>query len=124
MFRRFGHEEAIRKIAEAGFDAVDFSFYRVRGEDGFLNRPDYLDYARHLRAVAEENGICIAQSHAPFDNKFEFEPEKIAKGTARSAGAFVYRNESASREAKAFMSSISSARTSPMKVSCFARSAS
>lgn len=77
MFRRFGHEEAIRKIAKAGFDAIDFSFYWVWGEDDFLNRPDYLDYARHLRAVAEENGICIAQAHAPFDNKFEFEPAKF-----------------------------------------------
>ena len=66
--RRLGDEEGLRKIAAAGFDAFDLSLFRMFTEaDTYaFNRDDYRDYARHLRAVADECGIVCNQSHAPF----------------------------------------------------------
>ncbi len=68
--RRHGEEEGIRKIAAAGFDAFDLSLFRMfsDAENYEMNRDDYRDYARHLRAVADECGIVCNQSHAPFSS--------------------------------------------------------
>jgi len=76
--KNFGDAEAIRMIAKAGFDALDFSFYWLYGEENFLDREDRLEYARELRAVADEAGIAITQAHAPFDLKLTDSKEQQA----------------------------------------------
>ena len=73
-----GEEKAVELVAQAGFDAWDFSmFAMVRydwsnhcllGNDHPLTRPDYLKFARELRKIGEDNGIHCNQSHAPFPN--------------------------------------------------------
>ncbi len=61
----FPHETAVRMIAEAGFDALDFSMFdnepnRWIYEDGFENR------LKAILAVAEQCGVFFNQAHAPF----------------------------------------------------------
>ena len=74
--KHVGEEEAVRLVAKAGFDAYDFSMFamapyswseRAVTYTGHpLQTPDYLKFARQLKAVAEDNGIICNQSHAPF----------------------------------------------------------
>lgn len=68
-----GEEKAIEFIAKAGFDAWDFSMFKLgaTSEDGSLtdfplNKSDYLSFAKLLRKIGEDNGIKCNQSHAPF----------------------------------------------------------
>ena len=70
--RHVGHEKAIELIAKAGFDAFDCTLQELANYDGtslthnskFCGN-DYAKYARHLRHIAEDNGIFCNQSHAP-----------------------------------------------------------
>ncbi|MBE6934367.1 MAG: sugar phosphate isomerase/epimerase [Ruminococcaceae bacterium] len=75
--RRVGLEQAITYIAKAGFDAFDMSLTNIMIEDDATellifnkNHPmagtHYLQYVRHLKQIAEDNGIICNQSHAPF----------------------------------------------------------
>lgn len=63
-----GDEKAIRMCKEYGYDAYDMSFFRMfdDAENDPMNQPDYREYAKHLRAVADEIGIVCNQAHAPF----------------------------------------------------------
>ncbi|MBR7133131.1 MAG: sugar phosphate isomerase/epimerase [Clostridia bacterium] len=63
MCNRLSQEEAIRAIAEAGFNAFDISLERLQKKD---NTPYTMDYARELRALADGLGIECNQAHAPF----------------------------------------------------------
>ena len=75
-----GEEKAIEFIAKAGFEAWDFSLYRMLrydsatgrrfvNEDHPLSKPDYIKYARHLKEIGLDNGIVCNQAHAPFSPK-------------------------------------------------------
>ena len=66
--RRYGDFEAARLIAEAGFDAMDYSSYWYA--DSPLAREDYRDYAQRLRAHIDGLGLACNQSHAPFAMKY------------------------------------------------------
>lgn len=63
----FGKEEAIRMIAQAGFDCADLSMFDMEeGYDSPFLQDNYVEYALHLKQIAEEWGICFNQAHAPF----------------------------------------------------------
>lgn len=65
--RTYGEPEAIRMLAKAGFDAYDFSFFPMFEDAAYpMNAPDFREYAKSLRAVADEAGIPCNQAHAPF----------------------------------------------------------
>lgn len=75
--KRIGEEKAIGYVAEAGFDAWDFSMFCMCGRydwraqkiyttDHPLAGREYLQYARKLKRVADDYGIVCNQSHAPF----------------------------------------------------------
>lgn len=74
--RILGEERAIAALAEAGFDAWDFSMFSMCGFDWAtsspiigdhpLSGPDYLKFARRLKQVGLDHGIVCNQSHAPF----------------------------------------------------------
>lgn len=65
--RAYGEAEAIRMLAKAGFDAFDFSFFAMFDNPEYpMNGPDFRDYAKSLRAVADACGIPCNQAHAPF----------------------------------------------------------
>ena len=71
-----GEQKAIELIAKAGFDAWDFSMFKMvdynwqenclRENYHSLASKDYLKFARELRKIGEDNGIHCNQSHAPF----------------------------------------------------------
>ncbi len=74
--RIVGEEEAIELIAKAGFDAWDFSMFKMckydwsakklLDNDHPLAGKDYLSFARRLKQIGLDNGIVCNQSHAPF----------------------------------------------------------
>lgn len=65
--RAYGEAEAIRMLAKAGFDAYDFSFFPMFENPEYpMNRPDFREYAKSLRAVADGCSIACNQAHAPF----------------------------------------------------------
>ncbi len=74
--RIVGEKKAVELVAKAGFDAFDFSMFcmcnydwskkTVCPTDHPLAGREYLSFARELKHIANENGICCNQSHAPF----------------------------------------------------------
>ncbi len=63
---RLGDEEAVRIIANAGFDAVDFSMFELHNDDHILNGNGYKEYALNLKKLAGDLGVFFNQAHAPF----------------------------------------------------------
>lgn len=71
-----GEEKAVELVARAGFDAWDFSMFRMVNYDWrtktcapsnhILATKECFDFARRLRKIGEEYGIVCNQSHAPF----------------------------------------------------------
>ena len=74
--RIVGLEKAVELYAKAGFDAWDFSMFRMCRldtttwlpikDENPLNGPHYLEFARRLKKIGLDNGIVCNQSHAPF----------------------------------------------------------
>ena len=74
--KHVGEEKAIELIARAGFDAWDFSMFRMASYDWRTNSlkdndhplagPDYEKFAKRLAKVGKDCGIKCNQSHAPF----------------------------------------------------------
>lgn len=64
---RFGIEKAIEMIAEAGFEAFDFSFY-WNEHDSFkkIYNDCYKEYAKHLKNLMKQCNIECNQAHATF----------------------------------------------------------
>ena len=71
-----GEERAVELIAKAGFDAWDFSLFKmaqydwknkkVMDNDHPLRNGDYAAFAKRLKKIGLDNGIVCNQSHAPF----------------------------------------------------------
>jgi len=74
--KHVGEEKAVYMVAKAGFDAFDFSMFDMAQYDWGkrciihsehpLQSKNYLDFARKLKKIGEDNGIVCNQSHAPF----------------------------------------------------------
>ncbi len=58
--------EAVNLVAEAGFDALDLSLFRMNWEGDALAGPDYKQEVERIRIAAEKWGIKFEQAHAPF----------------------------------------------------------
>lgn len=63
---KMSYEEAVKMIAEAGFDAVDCSMFDMVCDDSVWNQADWKEHAIALRAYAESLGVHFQQAHAPF----------------------------------------------------------
>ena len=70
-----GEEKAVEMVAKAGFDAWDFSMFRMKRfendnrpgrEEHPLNQQNYLKFVRRLKQIGLDHGIVCNQSHAPF----------------------------------------------------------
>ena len=62
-----GLDNAIKLLAEAGFDAYDITLCGMyKNEEHWANLDSYKEEAVRLRALADELGIVCNQSHAPF----------------------------------------------------------
>lgn len=68
--RIIGEEKAVEYIAKAGFDAWDFTMFKMCGKPEQNGHPlvgsNYLSFARRLKQIGLDNGIVCNQSHAPF----------------------------------------------------------
>ncbi len=74
--RFVGEEQAVRLVAEAGFDAYDFSMFDMARYDAQnkcarqnghpLQSPEYAAFAKKVARTAKECGIVCNQAHAPF----------------------------------------------------------
>ena len=69
LFLKFTKDEKIkcmRACKDAGFDAIDFSLCEMVEADSEFNAEDYAEKAKKYRAAADELGLTINQTHAPF----------------------------------------------------------
>lgn len=74
-----GEERAVELIAKAGFDAFDFTQFRMCSHskltdkfsptDHALSGPNYLRFARKIKQIGLDNGIVCNQSHAPYPSR-------------------------------------------------------
>ncbi len=74
LSRIVGEEKAVEMLAKAGFNAWDFSMFKLGLLDKEsktlidyqLHKDNYVEFAKKLRKIGEDNGIKCNQSHAPF----------------------------------------------------------
>ena len=111
--RILGEERAIAALAEAGFDAWDFSMFSMCGFDWAtsspiigdhpLSGPDYLKFARRLKQVGLDHGIVCNQSHAPFptgDATIRGFLKRAIEGTAEAGGSICIIHPDSYKSAK------------------------
>ncbi len=82
LLERFDLETAINMMADAGFDAIDFSFsgksYLEKYCGPETDTPAFRDYFYQMRELARERGITFTQAHAPFSSSY-VDPLKTQK---------------------------------------------
>ena len=61
----FGDFDGARLIRDAGFDAVDMSYYYLPENSEALS-DGYLDYSKRLKEHLDSIGLICNQAHAPF----------------------------------------------------------
>lgn len=66
LAHKYDDFKAVKMIKEAGFDAVDYSFFYMKYDENHFNKDDYVQKAQNLRRYADELGIVFNQTHAPF----------------------------------------------------------
>jgi sugar phosphate isomerase/epimerase len=73
LSRTFGDREAVRILAENGFDAIDYSMFYMtdKNDKRFKEDGNYCDYFRELRAYADKCKIPFNQTHPPFPSYIE-----------------------------------------------------
>ncbi len=71
---RVGMVEGIQLLKDAGFDAVDMSFFEMTEGKGVWCTGEWKPYAKMLRAAADEMGLPFSQAHAPFPSSQGVEP--------------------------------------------------
>ena len=66
--QRLGYAQGINLLAEAGFDVLDFSLFSTPCSDGIFEEEDadVLRFAKNIRDIADDAGICFDQAHAPY----------------------------------------------------------
>ena len=64
--KRFGYEKGFALLKEAGFDACDFALDDLKFPETPLSGSGYEQEALRIRSAAENAGMIINQTHAPF----------------------------------------------------------
>ncbi len=64
--RTHGDLAAVEILADAGFDALDYTMFSMRDDDCLLNTDAYMAHITALKAAADRRGIPFRQAHAPF----------------------------------------------------------
>ena len=65
LVERFGEQEGLKLAKQAGFDAIDYSFYYNNAKEEVLG-DGYREHALALRNYLDEIGLECNQTHAPF----------------------------------------------------------
>ncbi|MBQ8612102.1 MAG: sugar phosphate isomerase/epimerase [Oscillospiraceae bacterium] len=71
ILSRFGYEKGFALLKEAGFDAVDVGLDEMTSMDSLLNQPGYEKKAQEIRRAADNAGIPVNQTHAPFKDPLD-----------------------------------------------------
>lgn len=66
LFERIEWDTALRWIAEAGFDAVDYSMFFLNKPGNPLRDDDPKEHAEKVLPLVQKNGLHVHQGHAPF----------------------------------------------------------
>lgn len=85
----FGRHKGLEMLAAAGFDCADISFSDMAtGEESPFLQPDAVEYCKELRRHAEDLGLTVNQTHAPYrmDHKpwLEGQREDLIRRLGRS----------------------------------------
>lgn len=64
--RRYGDRQAIRMLAEAGFQAVDYTMFSLADEKPLLMTDAWRTEVLELKTLADTLGLPFVQGHAPF----------------------------------------------------------
>ena len=67
--KKLGLEGALSAIKKAGFDAYDLSLRELSGEDCPIAEDNYMEFAKKVKALADEEGLVCNQAHATFPPK-------------------------------------------------------
>ena len=62
----FGDVRAVEMLAEIGFDALDYSMFRMSDTSCILNSDAYKEHILGVRKAADKAGIVFNQAHAPY----------------------------------------------------------
>ena len=65
LWQRYGHERAITLIKDAGFDAVDYCYWKMWNNTPAMGE-DYEAYAKTLRSYLDAAGLPCNQIHIPW----------------------------------------------------------
>lgn len=65
FYKLYSDKETVKILAEAGFDAIDYSFMNEMYYNGEIADGECKNYFTELKKYAEDNGIYFNQSHAP-----------------------------------------------------------
>ena len=65
LTKLFSDKETVDILYEAGFDAIDYSFFNPRDYDISVSDEKYRERYTELRKYAEDKGLYFNQSHAP-----------------------------------------------------------
>lgn len=66
---KYGYAEALKRSRACGFDSVDFSFFANQAKEDFVLKKtdaELKKFCTELRTVAEDIGLDIGQTHAPY----------------------------------------------------------
>ena len=66
---RYDFAKSIDLMKQAGFEAMDYSLMDMVDDDCPYNGADYLEIAKKERAISDEKGVPVTQTHAPFTFK-------------------------------------------------------
>ncbi|MBP5270459.1 MAG: sugar phosphate isomerase/epimerase [Clostridia bacterium] len=66
LVSRFGFEDGIVKLRDAGYDCLDLSLFEMSSDASVYNSDGWREITEARRAFADANGIVFDQSHAPF----------------------------------------------------------
>ena len=78
---RFGFEEGVKILHNAGYDCLDLSMFEMVRDDAAFCQPDWRETAEKRRAFCDANGIVFNQAHAPFN--FNWANETIKEQVAK-----------------------------------------
>lgn len=65
LIEKFGDYRAVELAKEAGFDAIDFSYYWNNENERILG-DSYIEYAENFKRHLDKIGVVCNQAHAPF----------------------------------------------------------
>lgn len=84
-------KDTISILAQAGFDAYDFSYCDFTGASP-VDPDSYMDYAKEIRAHADACGIVCNQAHAPFPSSVgdPIKDKEIFESIVRSIESAAY----------------------------------